>query len=76
MIGWGVTLLLVGRIAFQRKDRALLKALLYGLTAWLVVEAIFSAYLGVWPNVGVDVAVLGLFSVPLIMSLKKNPNNR
>ena len=71
MIGWGTTLFLVGRLAFQRKDPDLMKTLLYGLTVWLVVEALFSAYLGVWFNVGVDVAVLALFSIPLIKSILK-----
>jgi hypothetical protein len=36
---------------------ALLKALLYGLGIWLLMEALFSAYLGVWFNVGLDIAV-------------------
>ena len=71
MMGWGTTLFFVGRLAFQRNDSALMKALLYGLTVWLVVEALFSAYLGVWFNVGVDIGVLALFSVPLIMSIRK-----
>lgn len=68
MIGWGLTLLLVGRIAFQRNDRELTRALLYGLVAWLVVEAGASVYFKVWFNVGVDVAVLALFAIPLIKS--------
>jgi hypothetical protein len=71
MMGWGTTLFLVGHLAFQRKDPALMKTLLYGLTVWLVVEALFSAYLGVWFNVGVDAAVLALFSIPLIKSIRK-----
>lgn len=70
MMGWGVTLFLVGRIAFRRGDPELLRALLYGLVVWLVVEALFSAYLGVWFNVGVDVVVLLLFSLPLITKLR------
>jgi hypothetical protein len=37
---------------------------------WLLVEALFSARLGVWFNVGVDVGVLLLFSVPLIASMR------
>lgn len=72
MIGWRVTLFLVGRITFHRKDNELIKALLFGLFAWLIVEALFSAILGVWFNVGVDIAVLSLFSFPLIKALKKN----
>ncbi len=71
MMGWGTTLFFVGRLAFQRNDPDLMKTLLYGLTVWLVVEALFSAYLGVWFNVGVDVAVLALFSIPLIKSIRK-----
>jgi hypothetical protein len=66
MMGWGTTLLLVGRLAFRRNDSDLMKALLYGLIVWLIVEAAFSAYLRVWFNVGVDVAVLALFSIPLL----------
>lgn len=66
MMGWGTTLFFVGRLAFQRNDADLMKMLLYGITAWLVVEALFSAYLGVWFNVGVDICVLALFSIPLI----------
>lgn len=71
MMGWGITLFFVGRLAFQRNDTALMKALLYGLAVWLVVEALFSAYLGVWFNVGVDIGVLALFSIPLITSFRK-----
>jgi len=71
MMGWGITLFFVGRLAFQRNDPELMKALLYGLTVWLIVEALFSAYLGVWFNVGVDIGVLVLFSIPLISRIQK-----
>ena len=71
MMGWGTTLFFVGRLAFQSNDPDLMRSLLYGLTVWLVVEALFSAYLGVWFNVGVDIAVLALFSIPLIKSIQK-----
>jgi hypothetical protein len=70
LMGWGVTLFTVGRIAFWRNDAELMKALLCGIALWLVVEGLFSAYLGVWFNVGVDIAVLGLFSVPLVASIR------
>jgi hypothetical protein len=69
MTGWGVTLLLVGRVAFQRNDVDLLKALLYGLIVWLILEGLFSAYLHVWFNVGVDIGVTILFGFPLIKSM-------
>ncbi len=72
MMGWGVTLLMVGRIAFSRNDAELLKGLLFGIVLWLVVEGLFSAYLGVWFNAGVDIAVLFLFSFPIIKVLRSS----
>lgn len=70
MIGWGVTLFLIGRLAFRRKDADLMKIMLYGIFIWLAIEAIFSAYLGVLFNVGVDVAVFAVFSLPLIFGIR------
>lgn len=66
MIGWGTTLLLMGKLAFRRNDKELLKILLYGIILWLFIEAAFSFYLGVYFNVGVDIAVAALFSFPII----------
>src|SRR6185369_2216998 len=70
MMGWGTTLFFVGRIALRRRDAELTRPLLAGIAVWLVVEAAFSAYYGVWFNVGVDAGVLVLFSVPLIVSMR------
>jgi hypothetical protein len=70
MMGWGTTLLCVGRLAFRRNDPDLMKALLYGLIVWLIVEAAFSVYFRVWFNVGVDIAVLALFSIPLLKGIE------
>lgn len=70
MTGWGVTLLLIGRIAFKRDDAELKRALLIGLVIWLVIEASASVWYGVWFNVGVDAAVMGLFGVPLLLRQK------
>jgi hypothetical protein len=66
MVGWGLTLLLVSRIAFHRDDAELKRALLAGLAVWLALEAAASAWFGVWFNVGVDFVVLALFSTPLL----------
>jgi hypothetical protein len=66
MIGWGTTLLFAGRLAFRKNDTELMKTLLVGLAVWLVVEALFSLYFGVFFNVVVDVAVLALFSLPRV----------
>ena len=71
MMGWGSTLFYVGRLAIRRDDSELMKILLYGLAVWLIAEALFSAYLGVWFNVGVDAGVLALFSIPLLKSMRK-----
>jgi hypothetical protein len=71
MMGWGATLLYAGRLAFRRNDTELMKILLVGLAAWLIVEALFSLYLGVFFNVGVDIGVLALFSFPLIKAIRE-----
>ncbi|HSC30814.1 MAG TPA: hypothetical protein VLD17_03755 [Gemmatimonadaceae bacterium] len=70
MIGWGTTLLLVGRIALRRRDLELTRSLLLGIAVWLLVEAAFSVRFGVWFNAGVDVVVLILFAVPLLATGK------
>ena len=64
MVGWGVTLFFVGRLAFRRKDDEIKRALLMGLAVWLALEAAASAWLGVWFNVGVDIIVFILFAIP------------
>lgn len=74
MMGWGTTLFLVGRTALRRKDVELTRSLLPGLAVWLLVEAAFSAHFGVWFNVGVDVCVLALFSLPLVASMRAAGN--
>ena len=70
MIGWGMTLFLVGRIAFRKNDTDVMLAMLWGLVLWLSVEALFSAFLHVFFNVGVDIAVLTLFAIPLIRAVR------
>ena len=72
LIGWGTTLFLIGRLAFRRNDIELMKIMLLGIAIWLILEAIFSAYLGVLFNVGVDLAVLTLFGVPLIKKIRES----
>ena len=71
MIGWGTTLFLLGRLAFRRQDKELMKILLYGIILWLIVEALFSFYLGVYFNVGVDIAVAALFAFPIIKAIRQ-----
>lgn len=71
MIGWGSTLFFLGRIAFKRKDTELLTILLCGIIVWLVFEAAFSFYLGVYFNVGVDIGVAILFAFPIIKTISQ-----
>jgi hypothetical protein len=72
LIGWGMTLLLIGRLAFFRKDYELMRIMLLGIATWLIIEAIYSAFLGVLFNVGVDFAVLILLGTPLVISIRRN----
>src|SRR4029453_4747195 len=76
MIGWGKKLFFVGRIAFRRKDKELMKILLYGIILWLIVEALFSFYLGVYFNVAVDIGVGVLFAFPVIKAIKQPDKER
>jgi len=72
LAGWGTTLFFLGRLAFHRNDIELMKIMLLGIAVWLIIEAVFSAYLGVYFNAGVDFAVLTLLGIPLIIAIKKS----
>ena len=76
LIGWGMTLFFVGRYALTKKDYTLLEYLLSGLFMWLAIEALFSFYLGVYFNVGVDIVVFFLFAVPLGYNLLGRNKNK
>jgi len=69
-IGFSVLLFLLGRYAFQNNNKALIKILLYGIFSWLVVEAIFSFYYGVYINVGVDIVLMFFLGAPLILFIR------
>ena len=71
MIGWGTTLFLIGNIAFRRKDKELMKILLYGIIIWIIIEAISSFILAVYFNVGVDIVVAALFSYPIVKAIRQ-----
>jgi len=70
-IGFSVLLLFAGRHAFQANDKSLMKILLYGIAAWLTVEAVFSVVYGVYINVLVDVFLMGFLGYPLARGIKK-----
>ena len=69
-IGFGVLVFFAGRHAFQTNDKRLMKALLYGINSWLVVEALFSLAYGVYFNIGVDLVLMAVLSYPLIKGIK------
>ncbi len=69
-IGFSVLLFFVGRHAFKIKDKFLMKVLLYGIASWLVVEALFSFYYGVYFNIGVDILLMIVLGFPLVMGLR------
>ncbi len=71
-IGFSVLLFFVGRHAFQKNDKALMKILLYGIYAWLIVEALFSLYYKVFFNVGVDILLAIFLGLPLIRGIQSS----
>ena len=71
LIGWGVTLFFLGRLAFRRNDGELMKILLLGIVVWLVIDSAFSIYLGVFSNVVLNFAILVFSGFPLIKSIRK-----
>jgi hypothetical protein len=71
-IGFSVLLFFVGRHAFKNNDKELMKALLYGIYAWLIVEAAFSLYYAVYFNVGVDVLLALVLGFPLIKGIQSS----
>lgn len=75
-IGFSVLLLFVGRHAFRCNDISLMKSLLYGIYAWLMVEALFSLYYGVYFNVGVDIVLAIFLGFPLIKGIKLSPKGK
>jgi hypothetical protein len=71
-IGFSVLLLFVGRHAFKKNDPELMKALLYGIYAWLIIEAAFSLYYAVYFNVGVDIVLAVVLGYPLIKGIQSS----
>ncbi len=69
-IGFSVLLYSVGRYAFTKKDTHLMKILLYGVGSWLLVEALFSLYYGVYFNVGVDALLIAFLGYPLLRGIR------
>ncbi len=69
-IGFSVLLFFVGRHAFKTNDKYLMKALLYGIASWLLVEALFSFYYGVYFNIGVDVLLMIVLGLPLVIGIR------
>lgn len=71
-IGFSVILYFAGRYAFRKNDKELMRILLYGIYAWLIVEAAFSIYYYVYFNVGVDILLAVVLGYPLIQGIKSS----
>lgn len=71
-IGFSVLLLFVGRHAFKKNGNELMKVLLYGISAWLIVEAAFSIYYSVYFNVVVDILLAIVLGYPLIKGIQSS----
>lgn len=69
-IGFNVLFFFVGRHAFQNKDKVLIKALLYGILSWLIVEASFCLYYGVYLNVLIDILLATVIGLSFVMGIK------
>lgn len=69
-IGFSVLLLFVGRHAFLTKNKTIMKSLLYGIASWLIVEALFSFYYGVYFNIGVDITLAIILGLPLTIGIR------
>lgn len=76
LIGLSMAIFFVGRLAFQRSDPDLMKALLFSIFAWLIVEALFSLYYGVFFNAGVDIALMVFLGFPLIRGIRSLKNKK
>lgn len=71
-IGFSVLLFFVGRYAFQHNNKSLMKALLYGIFSWLIVETAFSLYYDIYINIGVDIVLMLFLGLPLIKGIRSN----
>lgn len=71
-IGFSFLLLFVGRHAFRKNDKELMKALLFGIYTWLIVEAAFSIFYSVYFNVGVDILLAMVLGYPLIKGIQSS----
>lgn len=71
LIGFMVTVFFAGRHAFRKNDVGLMKALLFGIFAWLITEALFSLYYGVYFNFAVDACLTLFFGFPLIRMIRR-----
>jgi hypothetical protein len=78
LVGWGMTILLVARYAFNERKPELLRILLYGLLAWAPVDMVVSIFYGAWFNVALNLIIVVAAGIPLILAerlLKRGSSN-
>ena len=70
MAGWGATMLLVARYAFEKKQPGLLRLLLYGMLVWAPLDMAVSVYYLAWFNVALNLVLVAGAGIPLYLASK------
>jgi len=65
MLGWGVSMFLIIRGPFQRRDSGGWALLAAPMLVWFAADTGFSLYTGFWQNAILNSALLLLFAIPL-----------
>lgn len=69
--GWGATMFLVARYAFEKKQPELLRLLLYGVLVWAPLDVAASIYYQAWFNVALNLVILAAAGVPLHLASRE-----
>ena len=70
MFGWGLALLFVVRGLFARGSRLGWQIIVFSIVAWFVPDTAFSLWSGFWQNAMLNLAIILLFSVPLVATYR------
>ena len=70
MFGWMILLLTIVRHSFSRGERRAWIAITVSVLAWFLPGTGFSAWLGIWQNVALNLGFVALFVIPLAATFK------
>ena len=65
LVGWGVTIWMLSRFAYDDAPEGVRKSVVYGACCWFVVDSLGSITSGNWPNAIWNVLVLAIVVGPL-----------